>query len=416
MSTAKKICRYIITFAAVSVLCVALLVAAAYIPQERVYGNISRSVDKFKYEGTYPRLYEGSDSAMLDNFTDSVILMETMSMNSEDMTTVFSNPMFLYKSDPLESLVNYCENPDISPDGYYVRYWMGFRATLRLLFSVFTYAQLRKLNLVMLALLAGAAAAGVARNVNVPSAAALLISLLLVRPMIIARNFQYVSCFAVALSAMIFVPLLKNRREWVGIYFMVVGMLTQYFDFYTVPALTACMPLLYYQAMITASGEKNSMKDVFKAAFGWMLGYVGIWVVKLLLSSLFTETNGVANGLGEFMYWMSMPADGQKNKYFMAFNNVWHTLCPNTRTGLLLLGLFSAIIIYAVIKTRRGELNTAMIAQAPVFAAIAIPLIWFAVAATPTMHHAFFQYRSVAAVMWGISLLLLAPAKTKKLF
>ena len=44
---------------------------------------------------------------------------------------------------------------------------------------------------------------------------------------------------------MLLIPWLHRHGKWEGLFFMEVGMLTMYFDFYTVPLVTLGFPLLY---------------------------------------------------------------------------------------------------------------------------------------------------------------------------
>lgn len=409
-----KKCAYLIAFLLTSVICTAALFAAAFLPQERIAGNISHSLPDLVREGTYPRLKEGSSSAMLDNFTDSLTMMEVLGMNAEDPAAVFSNPLFLQKDDPLESLVHYAEHPDLEPDGYYVRYWMGFRASLRPLFLAFSYSQIRKINLLVLAVLAALAMFSVAKNVNAASAIGLGACLLLMRPLIIARSFQFSTCFLLALAAMPLVPLVRRRRLRLGVFFLVLGMLTQYFDFYSVPALTLCLPLLYYAAARRSSGEEAGLRELSCAVCSWLGGYVLFWIEKLLLSSLFSPINSLQNGFDELLYWMKRRPESGQNRFAAAFQNVWETVCPNGIAGLVLASLAAVLILYALLMIRRGRLEPKRIWNGTLVCTTLIPLLWMAAAATPTANHAFFQYRSLAAVFWGQCLLVTSAVGTPR--
>lgn len=404
-----KTIRYASVFLLASAVCIAALLAAAFLPQSRIADNISRSLPGFVNEGTYPRLKEGYSSATLDNFTDSLTIMEVLGMKSDDLQTVFSNPLFLQKEDPMESLVNYAENPDLLPDGYYVRYWMGFRASLRLLFSFLTYSQIRRLNFLVLVCLTGLSMLSVAKNVNYASALGLGLCLLLMRPLIIARSFQYTTCFLIALAAMPFVPLIRRRKACFGLFFMVVGMLTQFFDFYSVPVLTLCLPLLFHFAMQAAS-ERGELRELATASLSWMGGYVLFWLEKLLLSTVFSPINGFSNGFAEFLYWMNRrPASGG-SKLLYAYRRVWNVVCPSLYASLVLGGLTAVLAIYAYAAIRRGKRSAKHLWNSAIVGTMFLPLIWMGVAATPTGNHAFFQYRSIAAVFWGFCLLVTAAA------
>ena len=406
---------YITAFLLTSVICITALFAAALIPQGRIAGNIARSLPGFVNEGTYPRLKEGSSSATLDNFTDSLTMMEVLGMNDRNLGAVFSNPLYLQKTDPMESLVNYAAHPDLEPDGYYVRYWMGFRVSLRLLFSFFNYSQIRRINLLLLAGLAALSMVSVAKHVNIPSALGLGICLLLMRPLIIARSFQYSTCFLIALSAMPLVPGICQRKLLSGLFFLLLGMLTQFFDFYSVPALTLCLPLLYLLAIQATSGQTARVGEAACAALSWLGGYVLFWLEKLLLASAFSPLDGLQNGFDEFLYWMKPRSDSVGGCLGSVFRNVGRTVCPNPYAALVLGALVLALILYAFGLIRRGRLDGKRVWNPALVFTTVIPFLWMCIAARPTAHHAFFQYRSLAAVFWGLCLFVTSTAEAARL-
>lgn len=411
----KKTMKYAGCFAAAILVFVLLLAISACVPQQAVASHINASLPGLAAEGTYPTHKQGVSATRLDNYTDSLIIAETLATNSSDMSTIFSNPLFLYKGDPLESLLYYAENPDISPDGYYVRYWMGFRTTLRPLFSVFTYSQIRHISFGVLLLLTCLAALSVAKRVNPLAAAGLVLSILMMRPMIIGRSFQYSTCFLVALISLLCVPYLHRKKRDAGIFFMLVGMTTQYFDFYTVPILTFCMPALYFLALKLANGEEAPVKEVLRYVICWLFGYAASWIVKLLLSSAFTTMDGIENGFAEFALWMKMGSPTSNSKVFEAYKAVWYTLCPNRECLLAAVLFFAALIVTAVmIVKKHGKDAFGVRSKLGILAVTLLPLIWYAAASAPTQNHAFFQYRSAAAVIWGFCLFAcLVPRKAE---
>lgn len=411
----KTIMKYAGCFTAAILVFVLLLAISACVPQQAVAEHINASLPGLASEGTYPRRNPDVAATSLDNFTDSVIIAETLATNSKDMSTIISNPLFLYKGDPLESLLYYAENPDISPDGYYVRYWMGFRATLRPLFSVFTYSQIRHIGFGVLLMLSCLAALSVAKRVNLLAAAGLVLSIVMMRPLIIGRSFQYMSCFLVALTSTLLAPYIHRKKWDTGLFFMLIGMTTQYFDFYTVPVLTFCMPMLYLQAMKLTNGEPAPLKEILKSLLCWLFGYAASWIVKLLLSSAFTTMDGIANGFTEFALWMKMDSPTANSKIFEAYKAVWQTLCPN-RMCLLIAALFflALIAIAAATIKKHGKDAFVLKEKLGILAVTMLPLVWYAAASAPTQNHAFFQYRSAAAIIWGLCLLVcIVPRKAE---
>ena len=186
------------------------------------------------------------------------------------------------------------------------------------------------------------------------------------RPLIVARSFQFSTCFLIALAAMPLVPLIQKEKIGLGTFFLVLGMLTQYFDFYSVPALTLCLPLLYLLALRSASGERGNFGTLARAGASWLSGYVLFWLEKLLLSSLFSPIDGVENGIGEFIYWMQRKPDAGENRLAAAFKNVWSTVCPDVWAALVLLSLAAGAVCPVEDPPGKARAETALERAAPV--------------------------------------------------
>ena len=76
--------------------------------------------------------------------------------------------------------------------------------------------------------------------------------------------------------------------------FALFGIATQFFDFYTTPLITYAIPVL----LLLLCKEYSSCRwlTLIKTAAAWAYGYVSMWIVKLAATTLFTDTNGFADG------------------------------------------------------------------------------------------------------------------------
>lgn len=386
----------LITFPAVSVACIMLLLFSAYLPQENIARNIDASVPGLRAEGLYPKL-RGTAATTLDNYTEALILMSVRATDSSDISGIISNPLFLYEEDPLSSLESYINDPSPVPNGYYVRYWQGFRVTLRALFSFFTYSTIRLITAAVLAGLTLLAMISVAKHANIPTALSLGLTILIMHPLIIARSFQYSSCFLIALTALIFIPFFRDKS--IGLYFMVIGMLTQFFDFYTVPVLTFGLPAVYYFSFYSVEKGTSSILHIFRLFGMWFIGYFFFWIEKLILASVFSPLDGFYNGFSELMIWMGSESSSfTVDTILAAFRKTFSAMVSGDAAKLLLafgaLSVVSLSVKYS--NDERVRYNKQLL-----FLSL-IPLIWIFIAAKPSANHAFFQYRSLAVSIWGI--------------
>jgi len=417
----KKAAKNIALFFIILCLCTSFLFLSTLLPQKPIDDNIAASMERLSFEGLYCKILDGKKSSTLDNFTDSLIIMVTKSSDyrSEPMSFL-TNPIVsidgVEEWDPLLNLENYVAGK-VGTEGTYVRYWMGFKVFLRPLFSVFTYSQIRIVQLGLLLLLGLATLLSVWKNTNFMTAVMYGLSVLLIRPLVISRSFQFSCCLFIALLAVLALPYVKRRAESLNGFFMAVGMLTMFFDFYTVPVLTFGMPMVYCAAICAVSGDGVKVKDIIVAFIYWMAGYVGMWIAKLSLIEIITSEKGFSNGFAEFMHWMG-PGKRVENQSstLQALNEVRKVVFESTAINLVM-ALFVAIMLaLLIVKACRRELSaSALKKNMPVLFIAAFPIIWYCVAANPTKSHAFFQYRSIAATHWAAgAFVTLLPGGKKK--
>ena len=158
---------------------------------------------------------------------------------------------------------------------FYVRYWHGFRIYVRALLSVMDYGTMRTLIMWTFFLLMAAVTAMLAlktRSVWPPVLFAA--GILFVNPVVASALFQYSLCFVIAFIGMLFVPKWQKNPQsaWMG--FMILGMSTMFFDFYTAPLLTLGLPLLGWlicdnYSAAPAPAKKQALRS---------LKAVGVWV------------------------------------------------------------------------------------------------------------------------------------------
>lgn len=402
--TAKMLIFFFVTFC----LCASFLFLSSLIPQKNIDKNIASSVVKLVEEGLFCRILDGKSSAMLDNFTDSTIITVTKSTDFKTNPVSFlTNPIIepgdINEYDPLSNLENYVAGK-VNAKGTYVRYWMGFRIFLRPLFSFFDYSQIRIIQLALLLLLGLATALSVWKNTGFMTAVMYGFSILLIRPLVISRSFQFSCCLFIAMIAVLAVPFVKRRLDDMKGFFMVVGMLTMFFDFYTVPVLTFGMPMIYYAAIQSVSQDAVKMRDVISSFLHWAAGYVGMWIAKLFMVEIATDESGFANAFSEFMHWMGPHKEtGEQVSAWQALDAVRKVVFESTATNIVMAMFAVCMLAVLLIRIGRKDLSVnAFKKNLPVLFVAALPIAWFCAAANPTKTHTFFQYRSIAATYWAV--------------
>lgn len=400
--------KYALVFSVSVVLALALLILAAFAPQGRILENLWESVDYLRMEGVYPHMADYSDASRLDNFTDILMLLETAATNDGYLGSVLTNPVYVYDhagADLVELLECYLNQMPHDSVGYYVRYWMGFRVLLRFALTFFSYFQIRRYLAVIFFSLFAAVICSIAKHVDGKLAFAFALSVILVRPYVMVNSMQYSCCFLIMFLAMLLVPRIFRNARWEGVFFMEIGVLTMYFDFYTAPLITVGFPLVYLCALQLRDGKAMSMRQIGKDLVLWMTGYVLMWLAKLTLTSMLTSVNALANGLGALMgrigvtktsgleefYSLSRAAECLRDAIF----------CD--REGMFVFLAMLAVLVMAVVCTavRKKVAGRDAMNLWPFLVLAVLPFIWFLATIQPLAMHHYFQYRIIALTYWG---------------
>ena len=418
--------EYIAFFCLTVVAALLLLILSAFLPQYLIQQHVVESVDLVMYDLDNNYLFDGSEASKLDVFTDIMMLRTSLTTNDRYLGSVLTNPVYTYHDldewhGSGKTLANLAYDKPADGVWFYTRYWMGFRVVLRLALLFFNYAQIKRyLSFLFLSLFA-AVICSVSKHVNSKIAFLFALSILLIRPHVMATSMQLTCCFFIAFVAMLLIPWLYRHPEWEGLFFMEVGMLTMYFDFYTVPLVTVGLPLMYLCILKREGAQTVSFKNLLKNLSVWFAGYGLMWVAKLALTSLLTSEDALAQGFESFFSRVGIEKNAEFAQYYAlqpAFEGIRKTVFSDgtgTAVYLLCAGLLLASMLYRVF---RGHASLKTLKEAvPYLFFAAIPLVWFVITRQPVATHYFFQYRTIALTHWGAGVFLyyLMGAKQKEL-
>lgn len=402
----KTVIRHICAFLASVVIAVLLLQIGAALPQYRVNNHVRDSVDRLLEEGTYPWVADKSVGSIMDNWTDAIILAQSKAMDISNPETILTNPMYsLSDGTTVEDLYEYAYAKDPEPTGAYPRYWMGFRAPMRAALCFLDYYQVKRYVAVLFFVLFAAVMCSVAQHTDAKAAFLFALSVILVRPHVVAISLQYSCCFLIAFFAMLAVPWISRHRQYASLFFLELGIITMYFDFYTTPIITFGLPLTYLYLLDERKGCRLPGKKIAAYAANWMGGYIGMWIAKLALTTMFTGLNGFQNAWASVVYRLGRQkgqSGGEEYGPGRALRSVWEILYSDEMGRQIILALCVLLTACLIVVSFRKKVRlSAWMEHKSLLVVAVLPLIWFMVAAQPTSIHACFQYRSVALCFWA---------------
>ena len=414
--------EYLAVFCATVIAAVLLLVFSAFLPQYIIQEHVVQSVDLVMQDFENDYLFDKSVASKLDVFTDTMILRMSLTTNDSYLGSVLTNPVYVF--DDLEewegspqTLADLAYGKQADNAWFYTRYWMGFRVILRLALLFLNYAQIKRYLAFLFLSLFVAVICDLARRTDSKIAFFFGLSILLVRPHVMATSMQLTCCFFIAFLGMLLVPWLHRHGKWEGLFFMELGMITMYFDFYTVPLVTLGYPLLYLCILRQEDGASVSPKALLRDLAAWFGGYGLMWVAKLVLTSLLTSENALADGFASFFSRVGVAKDAETAEYYSlkaAFDGIREAVFSD-ELGMVVYLLGAAVILAVVLwKVLRGHGSLESLRKAaPYLFIAAMPLAWFVLTKQPVALHYFFQYRTIALTHWasGVFLYYLLSAK-----
>lgn len=405
MAQIQQLPKYLAAFVLSVAFALAFLLLGACLPQGPIDANVLSSAEKMVPEGDYPTMADKSFASMLDVTTDALILAESKATTISQWDTILTNPLYDYGDGTVDSLLAYAQDSTLAPTSYYVQYWMGFRTVIRLLLCFFDYYQILRYTAVAFFVLFAAVMCSIAKRAGTKAAFLFALSIIAVRPHVVAVSLQFSCCFFIAFLAMLLVPKLHENRKWEPLFFLELGILTQYFDFYTTPILTFGMPMIYLYLLGRRENDAPGGKRIGMDAAAWSAGYGLMWLAKLSLTSLLTGANGIGQGFTAFAGRVGIEKTPGLESYYnpiTALRTVFASLYSDREGKLVLLATVAAIavwVLYRFIKDRHTLRECVSHWQLLLIAAL--PVVWFMAAAQPTANHHWFQYRGIAVSFWA---------------
>lgn len=146
-----KTCVRLFLCLILSILCgMTLLVLVNYLPSERIKNNVRSGAQIILQENAEFQYADGYVEAILDNYTDALILSKVVYPSDHPLKDAVMVPSYSFPGQDVEGMQLFGtlnDNPlDHAQIDTYARYWHGYLAVLKPFFTFFSYADFRILN------------------------------------------------------------------------------------------------------------------------------------------------------------------------------------------------------------------------------------------------------------------------------
>ena len=355
-------------------------VVACLLPDKPVQRHIKQTVDRQEIDRDYPRAIFSGHHAMMDNFTDALIISQVWNSSSDSIWESVMQP----------SRAKYCEEMTTTLkaqiEGHhtenvkYGRYWHGSTFLMRYLLLIWSYESIRLVFGIVTSLLLLFTLVRIKERIGSWAAFYFIIAACFVYLFITQFSIQFVPVLVLSLTGML--VMLDERRDPLLSCF-VIGSLTAYFDLLTTPLLTIGRPLTVWVLAHRDDGSKllQSLTEMLKMGVVWGIGFAATWGSKWILATLTTDSN----------IW----ADAMENIAIRSGDTADYTRFDALTVNLDMLS-FRLIVLAAIVMTVLMAIHFRREGWKPALLLLLIatvPYLWYIVVANHSYVHFWFTYR-----------------------
>lgn len=437
MRHGRSVIKMIVILLMSGVVGILLLVLANLFPSDRIKAHIADGAYVILQESAEFEYADGYPSAILDNYTDSVILSKTAWPSSHPLQDAVNAPSYSWPGQSAEDMEifgylndNSLEEAQIDT---YPRYWHGYQVILRPFFALFGYADYRILNQMMqivllVAVLYGMFQCGLSHYL-IPFTAMIL----LWNPATIGVSLQYSPCYYISMIVSLVILVVSYRhsagnigqpegsshaeRRWFRecLLFMMAGVLTSYLDFLTYPLVTLGVPLVFL--MLTGTTEqvdragtpaliRSHIWTIVRLSVCWAAGYLGMWVEKWIYGSVLTGSNIISDAAGA----VAMRTGSDNGQ--IAISRIGTVLYLIRRAFgnwggvVLVLAAVMSVVVVALsrhehVEENAGERQEQYILVAALILIGLMPFAWYILTANHSYIHPRLVYRSLGITIFA---------------
>ena len=281
----RKSFKYCLTFILTAIICIVLLIVTALIPKELVKSNMVKSSEEM-YDISYIYFFNNQKNRafLIHNYPDPITFNLTYSLDSKKPFTSSILTKY-YASKKFGEKVNVREKAyfDYKPNKEYYRYWHGNMFLVKALMLVFDYKNI----LIFLSVILIAFALLITYNLyrkNRLLALLFLISNLVCHVYVTFYCLEYIYMFLLSyIMSLIAFKLIDKDESKIICFFIIGGVLANFFDFLTTETLVFTLPFFIIFNFSKKKDFKTSLVFFLKSLIAFLLGYSLMWILKWLI-------------------------------------------------------------------------------------------------------------------------------------
>lgn len=390
----RKSFKYCLTFILTAIICIVLLIVTALIPKELVKSNMVKSSEEM-YDISYIYFFNNQKNRafLIHNYPDPITFNLTYSLGSKKPFTSSILTKY-YASKKFGEKVNVREKAyfDYKPNKEYYRYWHGNMFLVKALMLVFDYKNI----LIFLSVILIAFALLITYNLyrkNKLLALLFLISNLVCHVYVTFYCLEYIYMFLLSyIMSLIAFKLIDKDESKIICFFIIGGVLANFFDFLTTETLIFTLPFFIIFYFGRNKSFKDSLKFFLKSLIAFLLGYSLMWILKwLILIIIYKQSPN--DFLNTHMEERGFSLVAVKKEPFKSIYDNLKLIVPfcylNNNLVILIIICYICYVIWLIIRKKIDSKGIMLLLIS------IIPMLRYFVLYKHSIDHTFFTYRAL---------------------
>lgn len=390
----RKSFKYCLTFILTAIICIVLLIVTALIPKELVKSNMVKSSEEM-YDISYIYFFNNQKNRafLIHNYPDPITFNLTYSLDSKKPFTSSILTKY-YASKKFGEKVNVREKAyfDYKPNKEYYRYWHGNMFLVKALMLVFDYKNI----LIFLSVILIAFALLITYNLyrkNRLLALLFLISNLVCHVYVTFYCLEYIYMFLLSyIMSLIAFKLIDKDESKIICFFIIGGVLANFFDFLTTETLVFTLPFFIIFYFGRNKNFKDSLKFFLKSLIAFLLGYSLMWILKwLILIIIYKQLPN--DFLNTHIEERGFSLVAVKKKPFKSIYDNLKLIVPfcylNNNLVILIIICYICYVIWLIIRKKIDSKGIILLLIS------IIPMLRYFVLYKHSIDHPFFTYRAL---------------------
>ena len=432
--------KYILIFVILLGIYFAIMTLTSLIPSGMLENNVRESSETLVQEGekvTFDLKYKEEN---IFTFTDALMINTAYSIDNNHpiesfilarknyipgQTTEFypdgqynlgANENYISKENgdlyQTKELYGLMHGDNIQDSYEYARYWHGYLSILRPLLLLFNYSGIRIVLAIITLISIVALITLLCKKISITSGVIYGIGLLAISIFIVTKSINEILIFIVAFISSIILLLKKNPEKNIGIFFFVVGSVSNFIDLLTAPLVTLGITAITYFLLIQRNESKVNIKryilDFLKICISWALGYGITWLSKWVITEIFFGRPIISQAIEQAVFRSNGPQINGVNIFSLSnvfIRNMEYLSSPVAIT-ILIAAVIYIIVMMIINRNKKIDFKENLKKCLPYILIFFLPVIWYMVLKQHSYTHVNFTYRIL--VISIISLLIIA--------